>query len=297
MNKSVVGFQILSMALFLAACGGADGVSTVGDDLPSVSLETSQYIGARGSWQCMSLNVQGGDQLTIKSTGAWTGGQRDRAAAGSSILSTILYTDANGGNGLAYDVNQAVVDAPSFAVLVNPAICVGGEPCNIVGIRSGNYCDATLEATIPTITDAQRCSGTSPLSQLIVTIPGTTDLPATPSQALNIANNRGPLCSPYTRVTSVRYGREAGLVTANECLPITRSRLIGKIIPPTVDPSTIVPMDIGKLYESAPYTVPSSVVAGSKICFRSNDTDAGTGDNHGGLNVSLTRLRSVPTSN
>lgn len=291
-SNSVAGPVLVAIvsALFLASCGGGeDTAPTSGDTLPQVTDNKAiQYIEARGGWQCMGFKIKGGDKLNISSTGQWSGGQRDRASAGSNVLSKILYTDADGGNGLAYDAAGSVVPGISFAPQVNP-IC-GTEPCNVTGLLSGSYCDPTLEQTIPNIQAAQRCSGATPLAALMVTIPGTPDPAGTPSMSLNPNNNRGATCSTKNRVISVIYGFPYLWVKANECLPINKNRLIGKIVSKDApDLSAFAAFDVGKKYETLPYTVPADVAADSDICFKNNDTESGLGDNDGHLMVTVSR--------
>lgn len=237
----------------------------------------------------MGFSLSAGEKVTIKSSGQWTGGQRDRAAPGSNSLTKTLYTDANGGNGLAIDVNGNVVNGQSFGVYMNPNLC-GNEPCGYIGIRSGTYCDATLEKTIPGILPAQRCSGASPLPALFVTIPGTVDPANTPSLNLSPDNNRGPICSDKNRIVSVLYGVGHTFVKANECLQLDKSRLIGKLVPKGAELTSIAPIDIGKKYELLPFEIPPSTPSGTDICFRNNDTDMGIEDNEGFLQVTVEKV-------
>ncbi len=270
--------------------GNATNTSAViGFDLAKYSVtsrpQATRYIEARSGFQCMDFAVKGGDQIYIFSTGSWSGGQRALDAQGKPTLPLIV--DANGGNGKVYNNLGQVIDGPSFAPQVIPNFCEEAAPCNVVGIRTGTYCDASLEVTIPNITAAQKCNGSSPASALFVTVPGTPDAATTLPMNLNTNNNMGPICSSKDRIQTYLYGTPNRMFPANHCLPIAKNRLIGKIVPLGIDPKTVPAFDVGKMYEQTALTVPASTPAGSNICFRANDGDTGTVDNSGSLLVSV----------
>jgi len=245
--KNVV--MMLAVATIAVGCGGGEESKSSdlnGQQNNSTNLSSTTKVYAQGSFQSTGLSLKAGQKIKITSTGQVTVGLIDASDPANPKLK---YYDAAGGDHYSYDYTNSrwIPVVSSFDVST-------GFQVGQTGIKN------------------RLADGTA------------VDYPITVANA-----TFGPMCSSTKRAVKAPnqfgadflMGKPLYFVEPNRCVRMAKhGTLIMKIVPINKSYMDVEPVVAGKLYESAPYIVPSDGV----LYFAVNDA-LYIDDNQGEFNV------------